>query len=724
MGSRRSVLGLICVVLALVAGTLAGLPATAKPLASPTVQLVTLGSAPDGSLRVIDAVPAPGVQLPASQRAGAGGTTVEVVDASGRVEYRRGVTVDSTIRAEFPARAGSDRLSHDRVPGPDTFTVALPVGSGDRVQVSQAGRTSAAVPVASRTKSALVGEPVVVPLPGYPTADPANRVDLVILGDGYTAAEQADFAADAATVAGGLLDVAPYSTYEGFLNVVGVFAPSAQSGADHPPYLAGCPGGTAHPIACCPDPTAPATGSYRTTRYESSYCYYGIQRLMAPTNEGLVYADASAAYPAWDQLLLVVNDPEYGGSGGAIATTSTDPSGVEVMKHELGHSLLWLDDEYADDTPGYPGCTDVARKPNLDPCQANVTDATTRAQLKWKRWVKPTTRIPTSPPKPSSLVGLFLGAHYSSDTYYRSCDECMMRYLQRPFGAVSAEQLPARLYDGGWQGPGGTGSGRIELIEPGTPSPSPGAPLSVAAGATQTFQVQVLAAGAGPGTRLQWLVDGVEVSSDDVEAGTATFDWVSPDGGNHTVRAEATDVAGILHPTIAYRSLSQATWTIGTGGPRELLTNGGFEAPLGSAWSRDLVATSDRVCGARLARSGLCAVRLNAARSAGRSLTSAPAAEGVAGDRLVLRAAFDPDDLRADARVVATVRLAGGGTQRLTLKGIPQDRAGRGGYLSRETSITLSGDVANVQVRVQVGRGRGKLLVDAVSLRLREGVGD
>lgn len=723
MGSRRSVLGLVSVVLALVAGALAGLPATAKPLASPTVQLVTLDPGPGGSLRVVDAVPAPGVRLPASERAGAEGTIVEVVDASGRVEYRRGVTVDPTIRAEFPARAGSDRLSRDRVPGPGTFTVALPVSAGDRVQVSRAGRTSAAVPVATRARAARLGVPVVVPLPGYPAADPANRVDLVILGDGYTAAEQADFAADAAAVADGVLDIAPYSTYKSFLNVVGVFAPSVQSGADHPPYLAGCPAGTTHPIACCPDTTAPATGSYRTTRYESSYCYYGIQRLMVPTNEGQLYADASAAYPAWDQLLLVVNDPEYGGSGGAIATTSTDPSGVEVMKHELGHSLLWLDDEYADDTPGYPGCTDVARAPDLGPCQANVTDATTRAPLKWKHWVKPDTAIPTSPPKPSSLVGLFLGAHYSSDTYYRSCDECLMRYLGRPFGAVSAEQLPARLYDGGWQGPGGTGSGRIELIEPGTLLPSSGAPLTVAAGATQTFRIRVLAPGAGQGTQVRWLVDGVEVSSSEVRTGTATFDWVSPDGGNHTVRVEATDVRGILHPTIAYRSLSHATWTIGTGGPRELLANGGFELPLSDGWKRSQVATSDRVCAADVARSGQCAVHLHASRTTGRSLTSTPAADGVAGDRLTLRAAFDPDDLRVDARVVATVRLVGGGTQRLVLKGIPQDRSNRRGYLSRETSVTLSGTVENLQVRVQIGRGRGNLLVDAVSLRLRGGVG-
>ncbi len=407
-----------------------------------------------------------------------------------------------------------------------------------------------------------------VQLPGYPQDDPENRVDLVILGDGYTAAEQADFAADAAAVADGVLAIEPYSTYADALNVVGVFAPSAQSGADHPAYQAGCPAGSSHPVQCCPDPSAPAAGYYRTTRYESTYCYYGIQRLMAPTDDALVYADATAAYPAWDQLMVIVNDPEYGGAGGDIASTSMDPNGIDVMQHELGHSLLELDDEYTDDTPGYDGCTDIGRGSGLGPCQGNVTDASTRAQLKWRRWVEPSTPIPTNSPKPPTVAGLFLGAHYSSDTYYRSCDACLMRFLQTPFGPVAAEQFPIRLYAGGWQGPGGTGSGRLELVEPGSALPAPATALTVPAGASQSFSVRVLAAGPGLGTRVRWLVDGVEVRSTDVASGaTDQLTWVSPDGGNHTVRVEATDIGGVLHPTIAERSLSRETWTIGTGGP-------------------------------------------------------------------------------------------------------------------------------------------------------------
>jgi hypothetical protein len=124
-----------------------------------------------------------------------------------------------------------------------------------------------------------------------------------------------------------------------------------------------------------------------------------------------------------------------------------------------------------------------------------------------------------------------------------------------------------------------------------------------------------------------------------------------------------------------------------------------------------------------VAHVGRCAVRLTASDSTARSLTSTPDPVGRAGDVLTLRAAVNPDDLRADARVVATVRLVGGGTQKLTLTGFPRDRAGRAGYLSRETSITLAGTVESLQVKALVGRGRGKLLLDAVSLRHQEGAG-
>lgn len=533
-------------------------PSTAAPRVDGPTQLVTLALGADGELDVLAAEPAD-VELPAAAtaRAAAGRLVVEVLDRAGRPTYRRTVEVEQEIRAELPVE-GSDEPTGLTAPKDTvTFTVALPAGAS--VRVSDGGETSEAARLRAPAGRA-AGDVELVRLPGYPLVESTNRLDVVILGDGYTAADRDAFKADAKRIADGTFDITPYDEYSRLFNVVGVFAPSAQRGADHPAYLPVAPGGTTHPILGCPDVSAPAIGSYADTRYDSSYCYYGIQRLMVPIDEGQVYADASAAYPGWDQILMVVNDTEYGGSGGAIATSSLDPSGIEVLKHELGHSLLRLDDEYTTETPGYPPCSDYGRNGIAEPCAANVTDVTKRADLKWKRWVKGSTPIPTSSPKPPGLVGLFLGAHYSSDTWYRPCDACLMQYLSTPFGAVAAEQLPVRLYTGGWQGPAGDPGARLELIEPGTARPAASS-VVVAPTSAKRFAVQVVGP-RGAHTRVVWSVNGKVVKRTTVPSGTVARYRL--DGARTTRRltVRATDVAGILHPSLARISASKRVWEV------------------------------------------------------------------------------------------------------------------------------------------------------------------
>ena len=51
-------------------------------------------------------------------------------------------------------------------------------------------------------------------------------------------------------------------------------------------------------------------------------------------------------YPNVDELVMLVNDPRYGGSGGSVAVASA--SAPEIALHELGHSFAGLADEYVD----------------------------------------------------------------------------------------------------------------------------------------------------------------------------------------------------------------------------------------------------------------------------------------------------------------------------------------------------------------------------------------
>lgn len=63
----------------------------------------------------------------------------------------------------------------------------------------------------------------------------ADKLDVVIIGDGYTAAEQADFHADARATLQQVSAVAPYHAYRGLFNVWAVDAVSNDSGVSGDP---------------------------------------------------------------------------------------------------------------------------------------------------------------------------------------------------------------------------------------------------------------------------------------------------------------------------------------------------------------------------------------------------------------------------------------------------------------------------------------------------------
>lgn len=65
---------------------------------------------------------------------------------------------------------------------------------------------------------------------------PSTRcLDLVILAEGYTASEQAQFNADAAALAGHLLSVEPWKSRQDMIRIHRVNVISRESGTDAPP---------------------------------------------------------------------------------------------------------------------------------------------------------------------------------------------------------------------------------------------------------------------------------------------------------------------------------------------------------------------------------------------------------------------------------------------------------------------------------------------------------
>jgi len=334
----------------------------------------------------------------------------------------------------------------------------------------------------------------------------ANRLNLVFLSEGYTNGQTGKFTNDARNVLQQILLTQPYREYTNYLNAFAIFVASAEAGSDHP-----------------------ASNQFRNTYFNSTYDSYGIARLLTiPPNDydgnyangyGKVYALLAALRPDYDIPLLLVNDTVYGGSGGDVPTASTHASSAEIAIHEIGHSFANLGDEYSAAFPGFP-----------DIEEPNTTRQTNRAQIKWNAWILPTTPVPTPDTSTyNTVVGLFEGAHYHTNGWFRPRRDCKMRTLFVPFCQVCSETLVTSIY------------GRLDPID----SVSP--PTNALVALTNALPVTLSVARQQPSTHalsVQWSVNGVPRA--DATNDTLTLAaWDLPAGTN-TVRADITDATTLV----------------------------------------------------------------------------------------------------------------------------------------------------------------------------------
>lgn len=506
------------------------------------------------------------LQQPPSREAES--VAVRLLDGDGGTVFQDVTYVERWLRGEFHDQARQDGSwtieGHRFLPEERSFAVRVPAIAGTRLalELPREGVPESATAVfdldglAARAARLPLGGLDAAPQAGLTTlANSGNRVDLLILGDGYTAAEQAKFEADAASLENSFFGVVPYDAYRNFVNVTRAYTASDQSGADHPPYNAGCTGDNP---ACCADTTAitdPKAGTYVSTVFDGRYCAFNIHRLLV-VSSSKVLAFASS-YPDWDRILVLVNDTTYGGAGGSLSVVSTNPYSVDVARHEYGHSFTGLADEYDSAYPGFPSCSDVS---GSSPCEANVTDQTTRSLIKWNPWILAATPVPT--PEGNALygdvTGLFTGARYKTTGMYRHEDtHCLMLGLGQPFGEVCSQAYILRLYRGGW----GVPSAGIDPIEPGLESPPPGTVQTVTGA---HLSAPLLAPVGGPPLQVTWKVDGVPV----VGAVGSVFDFFLPGAGTHQVRLEVRDATTRVHPAMAGTDLdSSRQWTVVSSGP-------------------------------------------------------------------------------------------------------------------------------------------------------------
>lgn len=358
-----------------------------------------------------------------------------------------------------------------------------------------------------------------------------NRINLCVLAEGYTASQAQDFRSDATNTVNALLNREPYQSYRRHFNAFGLFVPSVEAGSDHP-----------------------SQSQYRNTYFNSTYDSYGTAEFVTiPPNDSnpnsadgqdKVAALLNQYLPDCQLALVLVNDLLAGGSGGRTLVVSKPSAARDIIAHESGHTLAGLGDEYDNPYPGYPEVE-----------EPNTTRATRRDQVKWRAWIEETTPLPTPATLDyAAVVGVFEGAHYHSNGWYRPKLNCMMRTVGQPFCEVCSEALIKSFYQ------------RVRPVE----TFAPGATnLLLTTLARTAFSLQVVRP-TNPTLSIRWLTNNV------LAPGTGTnFAFTPPIGGVYEIRAEVQDTTagvrydpeGLLRQTVVWKlvvpviALNGPRWT-------------------------------------------------------------------------------------------------------------------------------------------------------------------
>jgi hypothetical protein len=194
---------------------------------------------------------------------------------------------------------------------------------------------------------------------------PRDKVDLLLLGDGYTAAEMDKWHADAKRLTETLFAESPFKERRGDFNVWALDVPADESGVSRP-----------------------SGGVYRRSPFGAAYDAFGSERYVLVLDER--WRELAAAAP-YEFVEVVVNGRTYGGGGihNLYATVAADNAFTPyVFVHEFGHHIAGLADEYYTSDVAYE-----AGAERVEPWEPNAT-ADAKAS-KWKDLVAATTPLPT-----------------------------------------------------------------------------------------------------------------------------------------------------------------------------------------------------------------------------------------------------------------------------------------------------------------------------------------
>jgi len=235
------------------------------------------------------------------------------------------------------------------------------------------------------------------------SGDSNKKVDIVLLPEGYTEAQEELFKADCKKFAEEFLSYAPYSQNKHKFNIRGVWAASKDEGPD-----------------------VPGANIWNKTRLNGSYYTFDSERyLMIKDFQGVRDLAGNAPY---DYIYILANTSKYGGGAiynfyGISAAHHPQEAG-KIYIHEFGHLFAGLGDEYVggvEYSEFYP--TDV------EPWEPNLTTLVDFGK-KWKNMLPEGSIIPTpEKERKAEKLGVYEGGGYVSKGVYRPWINCLMNNL-------------------------------------------------------------------------------------------------------------------------------------------------------------------------------------------------------------------------------------------------------------------------------------------------------
>ncbi|HJS74824.1 MAG TPA: IgA Peptidase M64 [Vicinamibacteria bacterium] len=318
---------------------------------------------------VIEPLPWPGNPSSAIDETNLGKYLFEVVDRdSNRVVFSRGF---ASIYGEWETTeeaARANRTFHEslRFPAPSA-PVQVVLKKRDSDNAFREVWTTLVDPedmFIDRSKPASPGTLLSIEKNG----EPAEKVDFLILGDGYTASELPKFEKDARRLMELLFQASPFRERRKDFNVWALAPAAAESGISRP-----------------------SNGLHRRSPLGTTYDAFGSERYVL-TFDNRAFRDV-ASFAPYEFVEIVVNNETYGGGGilGLYGTVAADSAEAPyVFVHEFGHHFAGLADEYYTSPVAY-GPAVI----KTEPWEPNVTALLDPGKLKWKDLVGPEVLLPT-----------------------------------------------------------------------------------------------------------------------------------------------------------------------------------------------------------------------------------------------------------------------------------------------------------------------------------------